>query len=281
MIKHLVILGIILIANLGLVSAVIVKSVFVDGLIPGGEGTIRMEIENNFEDDVTDVSLRLNLINTPFTPVGNSEFGVDELRNGEEEDFVFKIKAANDITPGDYQIPYIMEFKEDEEIRKREGTIGVMVQGTTELSFSISTNTPVIGKRGKIDLKIINKGFNDADFVSIKIFPAGFTLLSEDEIYVGTVDSDDFETATFDVIFNNERAKFVGVIEYRNFDNERIIENVEFPLIVYSEEKAIELGIVESNNLPIYLSSIVTLILVWILWRVWRRARRLKKSLEK
>ena len=173
--------------NLNLTSAVVVNSVSVDSLSPGQEGTIRIEIENIFEEDVTDVSISLDFTNTPFTPIGNSEDGIDELNEGGEEDFVFRFKASNDASPGDYQILYKIEFKKDDKIEKREGTLGVTVQANTELSYSVSTETPVIGKEGKITLKVINKGFSDAKFVLVRVIPEGYTLLSEDEVYIGGI----------------------------------------------------------------------------------------------
>jgi len=273
----------ILIINFSLASAVIVKSVKTDTFSPGKDGIIRIEVENILEDDVKDVSLRLDFTGLPFTPVGSSEEGTDELGDGKEEDFTFRIKAANDITPGDYQIPYILRFREQGETQTTErfGSIGVTVTAITELSFSVSGETPVVGREGKITLKIINKGFSDAKFVLVKVFPEGYTLLSESQVYIGSVDSDDFETATFDVIFNKEDAKIIAIVEYKDFNNKKVIENINFPLNVYSEERAIELRIIKKNNTPLYITVVVTLILFWILWRTIRKRIRIKKSMEK
>ena len=106
-------------------------------------------------------------------------------------------------------------------------------------------------------------------------------MLSESQVYIGSVDSDDFETATFDVIFNKENAKIIAIIEYKNFNNEKITENINFPLNIYSEKRAIELGIIKKNNTPLYIAVVVTLILFWILWRTIKKRRRIKKSMEK
>ena len=54
-------------------------------------------------------------------------------------------------------------------------------------------------------MKIINSGFGDIKFVNVQIFPDGFILLGSANDYIGNVDSDDFESATFDVIFNDEK----------------------------------------------------------------------------
>jgi len=112
------------------------------------------------------------------------------------------IRAANDISPGDYQIPYLLRFNLNDEQEERMGTIGIKVTADTILSFSLDAENAIEGNEGKLTLKIVNKGFADARFVTVELLPVSYTLLSEREIYIGTVDSDDFETATFDVIFN-------------------------------------------------------------------------------
>ena len=105
-----------------------------------------------------------------------------------------------------------------------------------------------MGRQSKINLKIVNKGLADARFVSVNLNPSGFTLLSEKEVYIGTVDSDDFETATFEVIFTSEKPKLTATVEYTDFDNSKKLDEVNLPTKVYTQEKAIELGIIQRNN---------------------------------
>jgi len=261
-------------------SAVIVNSVHTGTLSPGQEGLIEMEVENFLNEVAEDVSLTLNLANLPFIPIGTSEQTIDELEEDEDENFFFRIKASNDISPGDYEIPYTLEFKIDSEQRSRSGTIGIKVAADTKLSYSLDTNNPIVNQQGQIIFKIINKGFSDARFVSVKIIPEDFTLLSDDEEYVGTVDSDDFETTSFDVIFKKSKSNFIAIVEYLDFDNKKIIETVSIPLNVYSYDRAIELGLINESNLPQIITTVVAIILVWSLWRSIKKRRKLKRIRE-
>ncbi len=262
----------IILANL--VSAITLKSVSVDELSPGQEGTIRIEIENELDDDAKSVSFRLDLTNLPFNPIGNSEDSLDELNEGDDEEFIFRIKSANDISPGDYKIPYTITYSINTIQTTRQGAIGITVKGNAELSFSIETEKPIIGMQDKIALKIINKGFADARFVSVKINPNGMTVLSDKEVYIGTIDSDDFETETFDVIYKSQAPEFSAIIEYKDFDNKDIIKTISLPVTVYSQEKALELGLIQKNNTPVYIGIIIALILIFILYRIIRRGIR-------
>lgn len=276
----LVVLVLVLSTFLGLASAVILNSVQVDTLEPGQEGNIRIEIENILSDDVEDLSLGLQFANIPLIPIGTSEQSIDEIEEDEDEDFVFRVKAAPDIVPGDYEIPYVLAYKiqGDDDIIARTGTIGIKVRANPILAYSVMADNPVDGQQGTITLRVVNKGFFDARFVSVRILPEEFTLLSDSEVYIGEVESDDFETASFDVKFTETNPEFRAVVEYINFDNQKVIENVVLPITVYTEERAVELGIIQPNRSVSYLLGAVTVILLIILWRIFRKRARLKRS---
>ena len=110
--------------------------------------------------------------------------------------------------------------------------------------------------------------------------PQGFTLLSDDQEYIGSVNSDDFETSTYDVIFNSKNADLVAIVEYKDFDNKLIIKNVNLPLKVYSTEEAKNLGITKPNYTIYYVFAVVLIIVVWLIVRAVRKRRRLKRSMQ-
>ncbi len=276
--RKTIILFALTIIALNLASALTVDVVESPVLAPGAEGLIRMEIENTLDDDVKDVSVSLNLNNLPFVAVGNSEDSVDEIEEGDEEDFTFRIKAANNIAPGDYSIPYTIKYEINNEEKSRTGTLGVSISGRTLLDYTISAENPVVAQQGTITLRIVNKEFGDAKFVLVKVFPSGFTLLSDSEVYIGNIDSDDFETATFDVLFTSEKPVFSAQIEYKDFNNEDKREIINLPVEVYSKEKALELGIIKQSYISFYIGGVIAIILLWILWRFWRKSSRMKKS---
>ena len=267
-----------LVISLNLASAVIVNSVSVQTLAPGQEGNIMIELKNNLNDDAEDISLNLKFTNLPFIPIGTSEQSVDEITESDDENFVFRIKASPTISPGDYEIPYTLEYKVNTELKVKTGSIGVKVTANPILDYGITTENPVINQQGKIALKVVNKGFSNARFLSVKVLPEDFTLLSEKDAYIGEIQSDDFDTATFDVIFTKTSPQFTAIIEYIDFDNKKIIENIQLPFSVYTKERATELGIVKKSNLSIYISLIVLVIFLIILWRILKKRQRLKKS---
>lgn len=266
---------------ISIASAITINSVETTTLAPGEEATIRIEIENNLNDLAEDITFSLHFTGLPFIPIGNSEYSINELDEDEDDDFTFRIKASQDIVPGDYEIPYTLQYSiNGVEKPERKGSIGITVEADPELSYTISTETPVQDMQGQITLRIVNKGLADAKFVNVKILPQGFTLMSDREVYIGTIDSDDFETAAFDVIFNEVTPTLIATVEYRNFNNEKITKNVNLPFEVYTKEDAIKAGIIKPSYTLYYIIAIVVIIILIIIWRSIRKRRRMKRSMQ-
>ncbi len=264
-----------LIVSLNFASAIIVSDVSQSQLYPGEQASLNIDIKNNLKDDVEDFSFSLNLVQTPFITIGGSEKSTDEIREGKTKSFSFIIKSNQNIEPGNYNIPYLISYTDiDGNKVIKNGSIGVSVSAKTELDFAVETEKNVIGEKGKISLKVINSGFGEIKFVNVKINPNGFSVIGSNSDYIGTVDSDDFEIASFDVVFNDKNSVLDATIEYKDFDNKDQIQNIQIPIKVYTKEEALDLGIIEKNNIFIYATGIVSLIILLIIYRVLRKRKK-------
>lgn len=264
------------------VSALAVNNVDYSQVTPGGESRVTLTLKNTLTDDIEDISLALDLSKVPFTAVGSAEDNLDELREGKSEDFIFTLKTSNDITPGDYTIPYAITYRESDNLTKstKTGTFGITVSANPDLTFSVSAQNPVVGQESELTLRIVNKGFASAKFVAVKIFQDKFTLLSESEVYVGEVASDDFQTAVFKVIFRQENPNFVGLVEYKDFDNVQRTQTIEMPVTVYSREKALQMGIIKQSYAIYYVIAAIILVILWFVWRAISKRIKRRRSMQ-
>jgi len=260
------------------VSAVSVNSITVNTFKPGETGSIKIEVENVFDETVKNLVIDIDVANTPLNVVGSSSFGVNELKEDDDEVFAFGVRVSPTAKPGEYQIPYTISYMIGNVQSFRKSSIGVKITADTIVDYSANADVPVVGEKSKIDLNVLNKGLGDLRFVSVKIIPRGFTLLSEQQIHIGTVDSDDFEIASFEVLFTKQDASANALVEYRDSENKLIRENVDIPLTIYSREKALELGIIKKSNALVYVLAAAGLIVLWIVIRVIRKRGRLRKS---
>ncbi|MEK6757521.1 MAG: hypothetical protein AABX88_00180 [Nanoarchaeota archaeon] len=261
--------------SIGFASAMIINSVNINKLYPGKTASLEIDIKNNLNEDADDVSLVLDLDGTLFTTVGSSEDSEDEIKEGDIETFSFTIKSSPGIKPGDYNIPYTLTYvNSDNNKTTKKGSFGISVAAKTELNYGVELKNNVVGETGTISLKIVNSGLGDIRFVSVKIISKnGFEVVSSDEEYVGNIDSDDFELATFDVIYEKTGASITAEVEYKDFDNNQEKETVAIPITVYSKEKALELGLIQKPNYTIYL--IVGIVIVgWIIYRKIKKNRK-------
>jgi len=69
-------------------------------------------------------------------------------------------------------------------------------------------------------------------------------------------------------------------VEYRNFDNEKVIESVVLPVEVYTQEEALKLGIVQPSKTLSYVISVIVIIVLIVVWRILKKRARMKRSLK-
>ncbi|MBS3071079.1 hypothetical protein J4407_02135 [Candidatus Pacearchaeota archaeon] len=268
-----------LVLALNFVSAVIINPSYVT-IFPGADGRVTIEIENNENFDIEGVSLALELSDLPFITVGSSEKSFDDIDENDEDSTSFTLKSSTNIIPGDYDIPYVLKYTNAEntsETFEKEGNFGIRVSAKTDLDFSAETNeNAIIGDEGRITIEVVNKGLGEIKSVSVQIIPNGFELLSKDKIFVGTITSDDSDTATFDVIYNSQNPSFSAVITYKDFDNKDQTENANFNLKVYTKEEALSLGLIQQQSYIIYI-VIGILVVAFIIYRIVKKRKKKKE----
>ncbi|KKL82407.1 hypothetical protein LCGC14_1985070 [marine sediment metagenome] len=266
-----------LVLSIGFISAIVVDSTYLT-LYPGEEGRVTIEIENNENFDIEGVSIALILDEFPFTSIGSSERGVDDIDEDDDEKVTFTIRSSTDINPGDYNIPYSLKYinaENDTETLEKEGSFGIRVTAKTELDFSVEIRgNAIVGEEGRVSLEVINRGLGEIKSVSVKIFPEGFELLSKDNVFIGTVDADDTDIASFDVVYKTTNPSLSVRIEYKDFDNKDFMETVSLPFKVYTKEQALELGLIQKSNTSRNVGLVVVVLVIWFIWRNVKKRKR-------
>ena len=98
------VLAVYILSMISLASAIVLDSVNQESLYPGQTANIQIDIKNNLNDDIEDVSVSLDLSETLFTTSGSSEDSQDDIAEDDKETFSFDIKAPSNIKPGDYGV---------------------------------------------------------------------------------------------------------------------------------------------------------------------------------
>lgn len=269
------------------VKALVIESVTTtpSEIAPGEVSRVEMSIENNGEEDITDVSIGLDLTDVPFAPHDSaSEYSTDKIKDGETEYASFKVKALNNAGSGIYKIPVRVNYYEQDALKTRSSLISLTVNSEPIIGASIEDGTLLKGAENLISIKVINKGLSDVKFMEVGIKKGVYyTLLSSEEVYVGDVDSDDFESADFKVYFKPNTpstVRFPVILTYKDALNNEYTEETNLQLIVYTSEEAIQLGLVQKNNTATYIIVVIVLIIIYLVYRRIKKKRREKKNQE-
>ncbi|MBU0894616.1 MAG: hypothetical protein KKF48_03195 [Nanoarchaeota archaeon] len=285
-------LALIFLINISFASALVVDADYIT-IYPGEQGSVNIDVENNQNFDIEEVSVQIILVHVlpdgtsislPFTVIGSSEKELDDLDEDDDDSTSFTLKASTDIEPGDYNIPYVITYvdaDDNDDDYEKAGSFGIRVSAKTELDFAAeakgaSIETPILEQEGKLSLEIINKGLGEIKSMSVEIFPQGFEILSKSKIFIGGVDADDTDFATFNVIYKTTTPVLKAKITYKDFDNNDQIENINLPFKVYTSEEALEKGLIQKSNTGLYIGIIILLIIIWVIYRKIKRRKKKK-----
>lgn len=287
----ILILTIYIFSAISFASALSVDAEYIK-IYPGEQGNVKINVENNNNYDIEDVSVALvlssisptgEIISLPFSAVGSSEKTLDDLDDGDDDSASFALKASTGITPGDYNIPYVVKYKKagENETLTQEGTFGLLVSAKTDVDFSVETSdTAIVGQQGQVTLEIINKGLGEIKSVSVQFYPNGFDLISSNKQFIGTIDAENSDTASFDVIYRSANPVFSAQVSYKDFENQEQTQTVSIPVKVYTKEQAKNLGLVSTSHTFRYILFVIIILIAWYFWRRARKKRKQRKMKE-
>lgn len=271
-----------LVLAISFASALVVDANFVT-LYPGESERVEVEIDNNENFDIEDISIALELSNIPFTAIGSSEKDLDDLDKDDDDRVVFTLRASTDATPGDYNIPYTVKYFEvnNDTGFEKTGTFGIRITAKTEIDFVVEIKgNAIVGEEGRISLEIINKGLGEIKSLSVQLLPNGFELLSKDKVFVGTIDADDTDLASFDVVYRTTNPTLSARIEYKDFDNNEQKETVNMLFRVYTRDEALELGLIQKSKTPLYSGVVFVILVAWFVYRKIKKKRKQNRRVQ-
>ena len=286
--KSTIILGVMFLIGLNFISAVSITDVSTlpEEIAPGKVVSIVIEVENIFEDDVYNLNVKLDLSgDAPFAPYqSSSEKFLDELNDGEEEDFKFKLIVLPVTASGIYKIPVEISYEdEDGNSSTKQELISLTVNSEPELKVSlINPEVLIRGKKNTFSVKLINSGLADVKFVYLSVGNVkGIKFISEKEQYIGDIDSDDFDSVEFSAYINVDSSDTINLpisLKFRDATNKEFTENKNITLKIYSLKEAQKLGLVKKPSYTTYF-IIGILVLGYFGYRI-RKKKKLKRLKE-
>ena len=245
---------------------------------PGDRFSVDIEIENTLSSDAEDVVVSLDLTGVPFAPYQSSNQVMKaELNEDDSKVFSFELIAGSDADSGVYKIPVNIVYQLGSENKTANGLISIVINAQPQLDVSIE-GVLIKGQTKELTIRIVNSGLGEARLLSLKVIPvSGLKIIGSDSVYIGNIESDDFDSADFQISVPESVPGTINLIvelAYRDSKNKEFAETKYLPVKIYTRDEAIEVGLVSKSNTLTYVIVVVVLIVVWLIWRAWRKRRK-------
>lgn len=269
-----------LILLLSFTSALTIESVSStpSDIAPGETAKIKIDIENNIQEDLENVIVSLDLSLVPFAPYESStDKIIKEIDEEDTESVSFDVIALSDAEAGIYKIPVVISYLFNGTIISKTSFISLTINSEPELTISY-TGDLIKGKNNKINVRITNTGLTEIKFLEIELKDSSrIKTLGTKKIYIGDIESDDFDSTDFNLFVDEGASSLSNIpitLKYRDATNNVKTENINLQVRVYDLKEAQELGIVKKNNTMIYLGLIIVLIILWFVYRRLKKKKR-------
>ena len=257
-----------------------------DPIPPGQEASITFKIKNNADSLVRDLKVKLDVSDetVPFAPVkSTAERSIYQIDAKSEINFGFYFVAEPDAEGGIYKIPLTVSYADETGASySKEDVISLKIASSPDLLATVdSTNIYSKNKAGDVTIKIVNRGLTNIKLLTAKLKSNDdFEVLSQQEVYIGNIDSDDYETVDFklDVKSREEVVNLPLVLIYMDSTNKEFIQTADISLRMFSASEAQKAGLVEKQSVGFTIMLLIVVVGLGIYF--WRR-RKKKKAAQK
>jgi len=224
-----------------------------DRIAPGQPFTLLITTLNQADSFLQNLKYTLNLGDV-FIPIGSTnQKYIRIIKGGESESVDFQLISRGDADKVIYTIPITINFEDSLGIQRlKNASFGLILNEEPNLVTNIEETEIVTKKgKGKITLSVSNVGVDEVKFVTLILKDTeDYRVLSTRNVYLGNIDSDDFETASFDLAAKTRKKSLpiIAALIYKDELNNEFEKNVSLSLPLYSSTEAKRLGLVERGN---------------------------------
>ena len=249
----------------------------------GKENQLKLILKNNANSQIKDISVTLNLDNTPIhTYKMTNKKNILTLESNQEATLLYDLMVEPDASPGVYGISFNIEYYDAEGNRVEDTQKSSLIIGEEPSILIEKANQNPIEKNKvqKIDLNIVNSGNSKIKYLKTYIDKAnirGGSLLSPESQYIGNIDSDDYETITLNILTTKENTLEIPIsIEYMDELNQKhTLKNI-ITYNLYSTDDLENMGVKEKSKTYIYAITLFLIIAGYYGFRKIRKNKRRK-----
>lgn len=229
---------------------------------PGEKAILWITLENMADYMMSNINIKLNFSDIDIAPYGGAaQQKINSINKHSVINVSFGVAPLPVAAGGIYKVPISLTYTDVTGKNYTESsTISIEVGSEPEIYAIVDSTTihksniiPYIlfintKRTGEIIVKIVNPGLTDLKFLDVKLGKGkGFEVMSSEKVYIGDLDSDDYETAEFRIKVGWLRREVILPLQldYRDSSNNPYSEQVNLTLRIRS---ASELGLKTSKT---------------------------------
>ena len=267
-------------------ALIAISSIEPESIIPGKKTKVKFTFANPTDSVIKEITIKPNFDNTPFTPINSiAERRIPVLKGSEEATLIYELIADPSYETKPYKIPITISYNDfNGRLINKSDIIGLLIK--PDISYIIDVEETEVYSRGDVGsvvLSISNIGFSDMKFVSLELEDSEYyQVIEHPRIYLGNLDSDDFETAEFKIkVKKSGKIPLKLKVSYKDIYNNEQNEGEIVDLPIYSAGEAVSYGLITPKssfaNLVFYI-LIIMFIYSW--WKEWRAQKDLGKGFK-
>jgi hypothetical protein len=212
----------------------------------------------------------------PFAPVNSTiEKRIESIGAKNSSILTFNVIALQDATSKTYKIPLTMIYSDDLGRNYTKSTIIALTVQAKQPDILVTQEQTIYIKnemKNSVTISIVNKGTTQIKFITAELGSGeGYQILSPRQIYVGSIPSDDSETAEYDLFINSSlpQIQLPINITFSDVEGNKYSMQKTVEIKVYSREAALKLGIDKSvvATDPLIL-GLIAIIAIYIIYRI-------------
>ena len=236
----------------------------------GKKTILELTIVNNGKTNTKNIKAKLDLTFVPFAPITSTEKSILSLNTKEEETITFEIKSLANTESGTYKIPLSITFEDEGgEIKEKQELVSITIGSTPIIDISAETEKPVIIDQPSIfTIKLTNSGLENIKLATLTLKESNnYKIISTNKIYIGEIDSDDYQTAEFTIIPITKTPVNI-LFTFKDSNNKDFNIEQELDIPIYNLNEAKSLGLISNNtNTIIIVAFIIIIIIALIIYK--------------
>lgn len=234
---------------------------------PGETIKVTVKLKNRASSLLKNIKATLSLYTTtatgatttyeelPFTPFSKGvEKTIEKLSANEEKEVSFNLIVDADAKNKPYKMPLTITYSDQfGQSFSKSNIVGIVVYKKPDYNLNLEdSDIYTNNQKGRITVSISNTGPSDINYLSIKLKRSSdFEILSTERLYLGNLESDDYETAEFELFVKTEKDSVPLYFElsYKDSYNTDYIDTVTVPgLNLFKKKDAVKYGLIKPTN---------------------------------